>query len=198
MPMLEKVDLCLTDPPYKVGWANRTTWGSSNKGVVTKYGKQKWDTVQFTKEQFLAIRQITHNQILFGANHFSELLPQSPCWIVWDKQNTGDFADCELAWASFGSAVRKFTWRWNGMIKQAPEKRYHPTQKPLGLFLQILQRYSNPNDLILDPFLGSGTTAIACERLNRRWICIEISETYCQLSKRRLELELSQPRLPGF
>jgi site-specific DNA-methyltransferase (adenine-specific) len=143
-----------------------------------------------SKEIFTEIFRISKNQIIFGGNYFIEYLKNGPCWLVWDKDNSGNFADCELAWTSFDTAVRKFTWRWNGMLQQDmkhKEKRYHPTQKPIPLFEQILRMYSKPTDLILDPFLGSGTTAIACEQLGRKWIGIEKEPKYCEIARERIK-----------
>lgn len=72
----------------------------------------------------------------------------------------------------------------------------HPCSKPLGIWKKIIQRTSvKENDLILDPFSGSGTTAVAAEDLNRRWICIEKEEKYCELSAKRIEQFLSQGKL---
>jgi site-specific DNA-methyltransferase (adenine-specific) len=137
--------------------------------------------------------RVSKNQIIFGGNYFIEYLKNSPCWIVWDKDNSGNFADCELAWASFKTAVRKFKWRWNGMLQEDmkhKESRYHPTQKPVELMKWILNKYSKPTDLILDPFLGSGTTAIAAKQIHRRYIGIEISQKYCDIARQRLGQEV--------
>lgn len=113
-----------------------------------------------------------------------------PAGIVWDKVNgKNDFADCELAWTSFDSAVRKFEFKWHGMLQEDmkhKEKRYHPTQKPVKLFMQIIEKYSQPTDLILDPFLGSGTTAIACQKTGRHWIGIEREAAYCEIARKRI------------
>jgi len=189
LPLLPKVDLVLTDPPYKVGWDKINKYGSNRKARAGIYGKQKWDSSKFSKKQFNTIKAKSNNQIIFGANHFSSILPDSSCWIVWDKDNTGNYADCELAWTSFNTSVYKIKWRWNGMIKEKPEKRYYPTQKPVGLFIKILQKYSNQNDTILDCFIGSGTTAIACEQLGRKWIAIDKSLGACQLATKRIKRE---------
>ena len=142
---------------------------------------------------FDEIFRISKNQIIFGGNYFIENLHNSNCWIVWDKQNGSNyFADCELAWTSFNSAVRKYEFLWNGMLQQNmknKEVRIHPTQKPADLFGQILRDYSKEKDLVLDCFSGSGTTAIACHRLKRRFICIEKDAEYWQASIKRLEDE---------
>jgi site-specific DNA-methyltransferase (adenine-specific) len=184
----KSVDLVLTDPPYSVGWASRSKWGSDNCGKVTEYGKQEWDAKTPTKEYFTECIRVSKNQIIFGGNYFE--LPASPCWIVWDKDNSADFADAELAWTSFESAVRIFKWRWNGMLQEDmahKEKREHPTQKPLPLMMWCLEKYSKPGMNVLDPFLGSGTTAVACKKLGRNYIGIEKEPAYVAIAEKRLE-----------
>ena len=195
MPELEPVYLVLTDPPYGIGENNNKNLSRVKLAKPRDYGPADWDKKPPPPYYFELIRIISKNQIIFGGNYFIEWLKNSPCWIVWDKDNTGDFADCELAWTSFNSAVRKIKWRWNGFLKEVPEKRYHLTQKPLGLIQRILDMYSSQDDLVLDTHLGSGTTAIACERLKRKWIGIEIEEKYCEISARRIEAERKQLKL---
>jgi site-specific DNA-methyltransferase (adenine-specific) len=194
-------DLCLTDPPYGIGEAagknqsrgGRTGFDGKKKSArkmvaATDYGNSSWDDAPPSPEVFAEIFRVSKNQIIFGGNFFG--LPASPCWPVWDKDNgNNDFADCELAWTSFKSAVRKFKHRWNGMLQEDmkhKEKRYHPTQKPVKLFMSILEKYSEPGDLILDPFLGSGTTAIACQKTGRHYLGIEQNSEYCDIARRRI------------
>lgn len=194
------VDLVLTDPPYGINVAKNGKVGAEKCCKVTDYGAKEWDSEIPHKEIFEEIIRVSKNQIIFGGNYFVECLKNSPCWIVWDKLNTGNFADCELAWTSFKSAVRKYEFLWNGMLQQNmsnKEKRIHPTQKPVDLFGQILRDYSKENDLVLDCFSGSGTTAIACHRLNRRFICIEKDKEYWEASVKRLEDERKQLSLFG-
>ncbi len=198
----ESVNLVFTDPPYGIGEAagkNRSrskAFGSlshaphnTRKRIIPAkdYGFAAWDNSCPDQKAFSEIFRISQNQIIFGGNYFN--LPPSPCWLVWDKDNSGDFADCELAWTSFSSAVRKFKFRWNGMLQEDmkhKEQRYHPTQKPVKLFMEILERYSKPGDVVLDPFLGSGTTAIAAKRLGRHFIGIELSPEYCEIARKRI------------
>ena len=199
----KSIDLVLTDPPYGIREAagkNRSrskAFGSKSHAAhntkktiipATDYGNAGWDNSTPSIECFAEIFRISKNQIIFGGNFFG--LPASSCWIVWDKDNgKSDFADCELAWTSFKSAVRKFKFRWNGMLQEDmkhKEKRYHPTQKPVKLFEWILEKYSKPGQIICDPFLGSGTTAIACKKIQRRYIGIEQVPEYCEIARQRV------------
>ena len=121
-----------------------------------------------------------------GGNYFADLLPFSQCWLVWNKgQRNFSLADGELAYTSFDKALRIFDYA--RAEQQKTEARLHPTQKPLKLFEWCLQKNSNENDLILDCFSGSGTTAIACSELKRRFICIEKDKQYYEASVKRLE-----------
>ncbi len=183
------IDLILTDPPYGIGEAKGK---NKSRGKATKakdYGTHDWDDEIPSKQIFDEMFRISKNQIIFGGNYFIEYLSNSPCWIVWDKDNTGDFADCELAWTSFTSATRLKKHRWNGMLQEDmsnKEYRFHPTQKPLPLFKWILNNYSKTGEIVYDPFLGSGTTALACKDLGRRFIGSEISKEYCAIAESRL------------
>lgn len=118
---------------------------------------------------------------------------------MWDKDNgENDFADCELAWCSFSSAVRKFKFRWNGMLQQDmknKEARIHPTQKPVRLFEWILEKYAKPGWRIMDPFLGSGSTAIAAERFGFDFIGIEREQSYFEAALARILRETAQQKL---
>jgi len=112
---------------------------------------------------------------------------------VWDKDNgASDFADCELAWASFKTAVRKYKFRWSGMLQQDmanKEERHHPTQKPTELFKMLLRDYAIKQEkkTIFDPFMGSGTTALACKSLGLDWCGCELEADYVEIANKRLE-----------
>lgn len=199
------IDLVLTDPPYGIGASSKsfmrcgTQTGKSKAISGLNYKPSEWDNKTPDKEVFDEIMRVSKNAIIFGGNYFIENLTNSSCWLVWDKHN-GDnlYADCELAWTNFKTAVRKYDWTWHGMIQEnmkEKETRIHPTQKPVGLFMKILQDYSKENDLILDCFSGSGTTAIACHNLKRRFICIEKDQEYWKASCKRLEQAQRQQTL---
>lgn len=199
------IDLVLTDPPYGIGASSKNflrkgkQTGKSLCVSGIKYNDRNWDTNIPKKEVFEQIKRVSKNQIIWGGNFFASFLGNSSCWLVWDKL-TGDnlYADCELAFTSFSKAVRKYTYLWKGMFQQDmknKEIRVHPTQKPLPLFEWCLKNYSNENDLVLDCFSGSGTTAIACHRLKRRFICIEKDIEYYKKSVERLKHEQAQMQL---
>jgi site-specific DNA-methyltransferase (adenine-specific) len=189
--------LVLTDPPYGIGVNKKTVifdgtvQGKGFGARRSNWQKKDWDDAIPQKEIFDEIFRVSKNQIIWGGNYFAGYLHNSSCWIVWDKDNgTNDFADCELAYTNFSSAVRKYLYRWNGCLQgniKEKEIRIHPTQKPLPLFQWCLGKYSKEGDLILDCFSGSGTTAVACHNLKRRFICIEKDPEYWAASVKRLE-----------
>ena len=185
------VDLVLTDPPYGHGKQVISNNKSRGKLAIAKdYGNGEWNCKTPTFQHFKEMRRISKNQIIFGGNYFIEHLHNSSCWLVWDKNNgNNDFADCELAWTSFNSAVRKIKYTWNGMLQgnmKEKEQRVHPTQKPVPLIAWILRNYSEQNQIILDPFMGSGTTCVAAKALDRRFIGIEKEQKYVDIANRRL------------
>lgn len=141
-------DIAICDPPYGIGEDGAK---NHSRGCIAKsreYTPKEWDRCAPDKAVFDEIIRVSRNQIIFGANHFIDRIPYpSSCWIVWDKENGAtDFADCELAWTSFHTAVRKFAFRWQGMLQgdmKHKEERIHPTQKPVQLYGWILRNYAN-------------------------------------------------------
>lgn len=195
LPLLEPVDLVLTDPPYGI---NADV--EQNKRAGKKYGKAashsvayiqtEWDVLPPPAWIFELIREKSLKQIIWGGNFFP--LPLSRCWLVWDKE-TGDnkYADCEIAWSSLDNTIRKFRWRWNGMLQEDMSKkeyRQHPTQKPLPLMKWCIGQVPEAKT-ILDPFMGSGTTLVAAKDLGLKAIGIEQEEKYCQIAVSRLRQE---------
>ena len=203
-------DLAIVDPPYgrnEHGGRNRSGYVRQKNGskIFVKDGQYKnrnWDNEPPSEDYFNELIRVSKNQIIWGANHFISKIPyDSSCWIVWDKDNTGNFADCELAWTSFDSAVRKFKYRWNGMLQENmknKESRMHPTQKPVALYEWLLNRYAKPNDIILDTHVGSASSLIACYNTNHKFVGFELDEYYYKVSKQRLDTEMAQMRLSDF
>jgi DNA modification methylase len=208
------VDLVITDPPYGIGEAagkntsRSKPFGSNSFGErntlrtiipATDYGDLEWDNQPAGKEHLKEVFRISKNQIIFGGNYFE--LPPSPCWIVWDKDNSGDFADAELAWTSFDTAVRIFKYRWNGMLQEDmahKEIRVHPTQKPVKLFEWIIRNYAKEGDTICDPFFGSGSCLVAAVRLGHPFIGIEKEKVYFDKAKIRIEKAQQQGKLTSW
>jgi len=202
LPTLPKVDAVVTDPPYGIGESNEQNLSRGNLAAPTDYGHYEWDSEPATPEQISLIRSCSRYQIIFGGNYFD--LPPSSCWLVWDKRNgSNDFADCELAWTNLPKAVRRIDWMWNGMLRKGRESRHHPTQKPLGVMEWAIKQLPPSAAIILDPFMGSGTTGVACAKLGRRFIGIEIEPKYFDIACRRIEdaykqadLFIEQPKAP--
>ena len=190
----KSVDAVITDPPYGLGECRQKVLSRRKLAAPIDYGDFDWDSTPATDEQIAEIFRVSKHQVIFGGNYFN--LPPSPSWIVWDKLNgRNDFADCELAWTSHKKAVRKFAYLWNGMIKQRPERRYHPTQKPLSLMRWVIENYTEPGDTVLDPFMGSGTTGVACVQAGRNFIGVEIDPGYYAIAEKRIRQAQQQPTL---
>lgn len=194
MPLLGKVDAVVTDPPYGIDAAKKGHIGTSKNAPVKNYGARNWDAAPASAEHISSIRAISSHQIIFGGNYFEGLGPTS-CWLVWDKQNTGDFADCELAWTNLPKAVRRIYWRWNGMIRKGNDVREHPTQKPVGVMEWCINHLPDNAETILDPFMGSGTTLVACAKLGRKGIGIEMDPDYFEIACKRVREAYAQPDL---
>lgn len=200
----EKADMVFTDPPYgvnavhneRVGVSGPTGWGKATgegAGCIYKagvYRKIEGDDKPFNPELLLSFEC---PKIIWGGNYFSDRLPIGFRWLVWDKKDGGiggddnTFSDCELAWTSLdGRAVKIYRHLWSGLLrtgdrKEELSKRVHPTQKPVGLCAEMLGDWSKENQIIVDLYLGSGSTLIACEKTNRKCYGMEIDPAYCQV-----------------
>tara|TARA_R110002020_G_C15998143_1_gene749974 strand:+ start:47 stop:709 length:663 start_codon:yes stop_codon:yes gene_type:complete len=198
-------DLAIVDPPYGINASNDSRFGKefkdntrqNSKPIKSKnYKKSEWDNTIPTDEYFEELFRVSKNQIIWGGNYFIEKLNNTPCFIVWDKKNGGsNLADCELAWTSFKTSVRKFEWLWNGFQKQRPETRIHPTQKPVKLYEWLLMNYAKKGDIILDTHLGSGSIAIACHNLGYDLTACELDKEYFKEAIKRINQHKAQLRL---
>ncbi|MGD9725282.1 MAG: site-specific DNA-methyltransferase [Nitrospiraceae bacterium] len=198
LPSLGKVDAVVTDPPYGIAFVH----GAGGDGIgggkyVSKFNGVAiaGDDVPFDPAPLLDLAPVT---ILFGANHFADRLPSASKWLVWDKRKgftRNDFADCEMAWTNIGGVARLINHYWNGMMRDSEKgiPRVHPTQKPIEVMQWVIKEIPPPATLILDPFMGSGTTGVAAVKLGRKFIGIEIEPKYFEIAVRRISEALKQP-----
>ena len=193
-------DLAIVDPPYGINAAADKRGGKQHGAAAApskSYGAKTWDVAIPPMEYFAELGRVSRHQIIWGGNYFP--LAPSRCWVVWDKLN-GDngYADCELAWASFDKAVRKFEFRWAGMLQgnmAEKEDRIHPTQKPVALYRWLLANYATPGQRILDTHLGSGSHAIACHYAGMHLTACEIDADYFAAAQERIARETRQTTL---
>lgn len=183
LPTLGKVDAVVTDPPYGLGKRMQGgTWGTQQKYVEMP----SWD-VEAKQEWIETILALDCAKIIWGGNYF--VMPPSRCWLVWKKPHFPTMADCELAWCSQDANSRVF----DGL--RSYEKKSHPTQKPLKLMKWCIEQLPDTAQTILDPFMGSGTTGVACVKLGRKFIGIEREPKYFDIACRRIEEAYRQPDL---
>lgn len=188
MPQLAPFDLLLTDPPYGIGADNRKRILSrKNAAAARDYGENNWDDATVDEWVMLLALRLGRKQIIWGGNYYD--LPPCKGPLVWDKENTGDFADGEIAWNNLGCGVKIKRHLWNGMIRKGGEDRHHPTQKPLEVISWALQLAGDVTT-VLDPWAGSGTTGRACKDLGKLCVLIEREERYCEIAAKRMEQEV--------
>ena len=186
-------DLAIIDPPYGIGengGTNKTRGGVAKPKDYKPFagGDRDAPSAEYFKELF----RVSKNYIIWGANHFISRIPfDSPCWIVWDKDNgNSHFADCELAITSFKTAVRRFKFRWNGMLQEDmknKEVRIHPTQKPVKLYEWLLTKYAKPGHRIFDSHMGSGSSAIAAHNMGFEYVGCELDPHYYMVASERIK-----------
>ena len=186
-------DLSIVDPPYGIGEDGSKNSTRSKMATSKDYkAYSSGDKESPSLEYWLQLLRVSKNIIAWGANHYISKLPfDSSCWIVWDKDNGAtDFADCELAYTSFKTAVRRFKWKWQGMLQQNmknKQDRIHPNEKPIELYRWLLSNYAKQGDKILDTHGGSFSHAIACHDLGFDLTIIEKDEYYFNDAVERLK-----------
>jgi DNA modification methylase len=191
----KSVDAIITDPPYGIGEAAGKNKSRVNIATPKDYGDLGWDDNPVDFSYMEEMFRVSRYQIVFGGNYYP--MPPSSCWLVWDKVNgKSDFADCELAWTNMKKAVRKIEYMWNGMLRANGENRGdHPTQKPIGVMRWCIEQLPDTVDTILDPFMGSGTTGVACMETGRKFIGIELDKGYFEIAEKRIHEATRQQRL---
>jgi len=185
-----KADVVVTDPPYGIGHrCNFHERGRGNLAACRDYPDVFGDDKPYEPELVISLGLPT---VLWGANHYSDKLPPTSGWLVWDKERPADLdqATAELAWTNYVKGVRVFRHLWNGMMRASRDTLVHPTQKPEALMRWVLTLKWTPEGTVLDPFMGSGTTLRAAKDLGRKAIGIEIEERYCEIAAKRLAQEV--------
>ena len=184
----EKADMVFTDPPYGIKVVKSemvgADFGVAKKG---KYSEVIADDTTDTAKEFYdtCVALGMDRFIIWGGNYFTDFLPFSDSWLIWNKRAGTDirntFADGEMAWCSFHTPIRIYDQLWNGMIRAGEkEKRVHPTQKPIKMLSEIIEDHVKGN-LLFDGFLGSGSTMVAAHQLNRKCYGMELDPKYCQV-----------------
>jgi site-specific DNA-methyltransferase (adenine-specific) len=188
LPTLGMVDACVTDPPYGIaatwegGFSGKHGWGKAKEEATLR---NEWDDEAPSADLFELLRSMTREQVIWGGNYFP--LPPSRCWFVWNKpERNFTLAEAELAWTNRDNVVRVID------CPRSEPGREHPTQKPVAVMAWSIAKTSGT---VLDPFMGSGTTGVACANLGRRFIGIEREPAYFSIACRRIEEAYRQPRI---
>jgi site-specific DNA-methyltransferase (adenine-specific) len=186
-------DLAIVDPPYQ------DTFKITANDKAAKVNKSfNLDSLNGAPKDnyWIELFRVSKNQIIWGVNYYDKIFGKGR--IVWDKDNTGVYSDCELAYHSFSDVTRKYKFRWNGMLQEDmknKETRIHPTQKPVALYKWILDKYAKQGDKILDTHLGSGSIAIACHDYGFELTACELDKEYYDKAIERIQNHVSQQRL---
>lgn len=208
-------DLSIVDPPYGINMghtcgigrgvqptirggysSNISIWGEHKSISKSKFYHPFDDSAAPDGEYFAELMRVSKAQIIWGGNFFLDYLGKASCMIVWDKGRRGmDQADCEIAWTSLPGQSRIYEFKWNGMLQgdmKNKEHRIHPTQKPVALYRWLIDRFTKPTDIILDTHVGSASSLIAAQALNRRFVGCELDRYYYQQAMKRFRQESAQ------
>ena len=186
----KSIELILTDPPY----GKKADKGTNGFGAAkNRRYAGGWDGKRPDKAVFDEMQRVSKNMIIFGANYFADMLPPSNCWIFWDKKREikfqNPFADGELIYTTFKKPVKRIVFRQQGFITDSKDKRYHPTQKPSELVQKLIEMFTEEGQTVFDPFIGSGTTAVAAIRAGRKYLGCEIDSEFCDICEQRIKSE---------
>ena len=192
-------ELAIIDPPYGLKISNSEylgntkndkRWAGRENGY--RHTKKDWDDKTPDVEYWDELRRVSKNQIVWGWNYFVEYFNECPSYIVWNKETSGNYSDCEMAYCSIKGTNKIFTWLWNGFRKKRPEERIHPTQKPIALYLWLLNNYAKQGDKIFDSHVGSGSSRIACDKLGYYFEGCELDKDYWEAQEKRYKDYKSQ------
>lgn len=191
LPILQRIDAVVTDPPYGINYNPTRSPSSAASGKRKELKKVDGDAEAFDPSHLLTK---SDRFVIWGANYFSSKLPDAGGWLVWDKRDGGSvfrgfaMSDCELAWCNVGRMVRMISHRWCGHLRDSSRERFvHPTQKPVPVMEWSIEQLKIEKDgIVLDPYMGSGTTGVAAIKLGLRFIGIEKDPGYFEVAKDRI------------
>ena len=189
-------DIAIVDPPYFKEVERSNYFGKDVSSTNVKrlnHHSEHWGIPD--KQYFDELFRVSKEQIIWGCNYYNYTFPRSGR-LIWDKVNdSSTFSNCEIAYCSLIDSVKIFRYMWNGMLQQDmkhKEKRIHSTQKPIALYSWITDRYTKPDDIILDTHVGSASSLIAFHRMKRKYVGFEIDKYYYDLAKKRFDEETAQ------
>jgi site-specific DNA-methyltransferase (adenine-specific) len=193
-------DLAIVDPPYGIGYSDVVGKKKKEHGWKERKSSQ-WDLHTPSFEYFIELFRVSKNQIIWGGNYFD--LKPTRCFLIWDKVQRINQADCELAWTSFSSSARIFQYARGNESGFAPklkeiEKAFaniHPTQKPIALYKWLLHNYAKQDDKILDTHLGSGSSRIAAYEMGFDFTAFELDKEYFQAQEKRYKAHIAQLKM---
>lgn len=177
-------DLAIVDPPYGIN--------IEKSGRLKRYNTSfVWDSEPPKVEYFNELFRVSKHAIIWGGNYFD--LPPTRCFLIWDKKQPEkiSFASCEMAWTNLDGVAKTFYYS----PFADKDIRIHTTQKPIALYVWILNKYANKDDIILDTHVGSASSLIACYRTGHKFVGFELDEYYYKEAKNRLDTEMSRRKL---
>ena len=185
-------DLSIVDPPYGIGAHKEIGLGNSRNGnrKASKWMGGDWDNEKPSDEYFNELFRISKNQIIWGGNYFD--LPPTRCFLIWDKVQRIDMADCELAWTSFKTSARIYEFSRSNLQGFRNPDRFHPCEKPVALYEWLLTNYAKKGQRILDTHLGSGSSAIAAHYFGVDFVGCELDKDYFDAAKARFDMATKQ------
>lgn len=196
-PTLPRPAAVISDPPYGQGLVMNTH--TCRTGKQTRRAATEARSIAGDDEPFDAVAWTgaAEKIVLWGAHKFAQALPDGGRWLVWDKRcgvvPERDQGCAEMAWHNEPGVTRLCRLLWDGLVVQAGVKaeepsREHPTQKPVALMRWCIEQAKvPPGGVILDPYMGSGSTGVAAVQMRHPFIGIEIEERYFDIACRRIE-----------
>ena len=180
-------DLACVDPPYGIKNMNA---GGRGMNRWIDWEKKGWDDAAPDKKYFEELTRISKNQIIWGGNYFD--LPPTRCFLIWDKVQRIDMADCELAWTSFKTSARIYEFSRSNLQGFRNPDRFHPCEKPVALYEWLLTNYAKKGQKVFDSHLGSGSSAIAAHYFGVDFVGCELDKDYFDAAKARFDMATKQ------